>query len=394
MKNTWWVKADQLDADQRRVIALPRGGSYLLFGPPGSGKTNLLLLRAAFLGKAGFGDLAILTFTRALRDYLSVGAAQYRIQPERVQTLREWLMERIRELGISIPTDLGSLDLLEQRRRVSALVLSHLAQRDIGVLVECVLVDEAQDLLDEEIEVLLRLCRTFFAVADLRQRIYEPTGALDKLRKSASQTLVLRRHYRNGIRICQVADRIASPWKDSPRVTEDALYDESRLTSEVRAHRLSSPNEQYSEICKAAAVQIRAFPGELIGVLAPTNAAVLEFLTATHGTAIEGKVVSREQLEALGLAATEGTIVALTMHASKGLEFRCVHLARAELLKRMPLQRQLAYTAVTRAKTLLDIYSTGSLPGYVEAALSDVSPPAVPPTLESLFPGDPNADVR
>ncbi len=53
MEETWWVEEGQLDDDQRKVAELKSKGSYLIKGPPGSGKTNLLLLRAKYLTLGG-----------------------------------------------------------------------------------------------------------------------------------------------------------------------------------------------------------------------------------------------------------------------------------------------------------------------------------------------------
>ena len=45
----WWAKKEQLDPHQVKLIEdLPLDGNHLVVGPPGSGKTNILLRRAQF----------------------------------------------------------------------------------------------------------------------------------------------------------------------------------------------------------------------------------------------------------------------------------------------------------------------------------------------------------
>jgi superfamily I DNA and RNA helicase len=86
MKETWWVRPDQLDEDQKRIITLPIDKDYLITGPPGSGKTNLLLLRANFLVKSGLPDIVILVFTRTLKEFISTGASQYSLASDKILT--------------------------------------------------------------------------------------------------------------------------------------------------------------------------------------------------------------------------------------------------------------------------------------------------------------------
>jgi len=59
MDDTWWRNADEMDDGQKKVIGLPIDKSILVVGRPGSGKTNLLLLRASFLSKANYKNFYV-----------------------------------------------------------------------------------------------------------------------------------------------------------------------------------------------------------------------------------------------------------------------------------------------------------------------------------------------
>jgi superfamily I DNA and RNA helicase len=73
VNSTWWRKLDELDEAQTTFIQLPSQGRLLLEGPPGSGKTNLLLLRAQFVAGTGDKNVLIVTYTNVLADFIRSG---------------------------------------------------------------------------------------------------------------------------------------------------------------------------------------------------------------------------------------------------------------------------------------------------------------------------------
>lgn len=101
MEITWWTKPTQLDAEQRKVLALPAEGSRLVLGPPGSGKTNLLLLRASYLHRLKVRNIAIITLGRVLREFLATGLDNYPFSGDKIQTYYRWATTLLRDNGIS-----------------------------------------------------------------------------------------------------------------------------------------------------------------------------------------------------------------------------------------------------------------------------------------------------
>ena len=70
----WWAKRDQLDPHQVRLIEeTDLNSDNLVVGPPGSGKTNILLRRAQFLRLQSRPNVVVLIFTRALTEFLRTG---------------------------------------------------------------------------------------------------------------------------------------------------------------------------------------------------------------------------------------------------------------------------------------------------------------------------------
>ena len=92
MNETWWVADGQLDEDQRRVVSLPLDESQLIVGPPGSGKTNLLVLRAKYLTLAKRPNFLIVVFTRALREFIAAGADAYNVPSEKIVTSHKFFV--------------------------------------------------------------------------------------------------------------------------------------------------------------------------------------------------------------------------------------------------------------------------------------------------------------
>ena len=84
MEGSWWKSRNELDEQQEAIIMLPMEGKYIVTGPPGCGKTNLLVLRAAYMTKAGLTNLKILTFATALNGFIRTGVVGKGLDPDQV----------------------------------------------------------------------------------------------------------------------------------------------------------------------------------------------------------------------------------------------------------------------------------------------------------------------
>ncbi len=74
----WWTKKEQLDKDQIALIEkLPLRECFLILGPPGSGKTNVLLRRAQFVRGQNMPNVLVLTFTRPLAEFVKTGSGPF-----------------------------------------------------------------------------------------------------------------------------------------------------------------------------------------------------------------------------------------------------------------------------------------------------------------------------
>jgi len=382
VNSTWWRKPDELDDAQKRLIQLPVQGKYLLEGPPGSGKTNLLLLRAQFVAGTGEKNVLIVTFTNALADFIRSGIASAKlITPSQVRTFHSWSCYHIAQhLGPDAVPLNGNFD--DECREKLLLGLKK-ANRKIPSkkLYSAIFVDEAQDLSVGELESLLCLSDNICICGDVRQGIYKKDG-LDVAKRLGLEVHTLKTHYRIGQRIACVADRLMPPEKGHPGLEATCNYDpkvQGESTAEM--HDCGSRDEQFERMLKLIEVQLDAFKDDLIGIFCSKNS-LTELRQRFDQTSI-AKNVCVHGVDPNASFLDSRRVHVMTIHSAKGTEFRAVHFYGAEDLRKFPMnRRQIAYTAITRAKTALNAFRTGETNKPLENAFSKPKHVAI----KDLFP--------
>ncbi len=377
---SWWFDITDLDDDQKDVIELPPDGDYLILGPPGSGKTNLLLIRAEYLIRTGRPYLFVLMFNDPLHDFVMRGGVHYDVPSAKIRKMLSWEIVLLREHDVPFD-DIPDDDLQERRKALAERVLELLdANPKLEKHVECLLVDEVQDCLSEEIEVFFRCAKNVCFAGDNRQRIFSPHSVIPDLEKRV-KVIELKTHYRIGHEICRVADVVGKAAGLSP-IEDDCNYKDAE--AKVHFVECADDDEQVNRIIAALKIQLTAYPDDLLAVSGP-RVADRDFL--------------RERLEQSDLRSLilphrksgsddpNQRIYIAHLREIKGLEFRTIHLGLMQhLYKLRENQKRIAYTAITRAKTTVSIYFTGKIPGYLEQAQVAIEAPKPKPPLKDLFP--------
>jgi superfamily I DNA/RNA helicase len=382
MNDTWWVKHEQLDEKQKAVIDLPLDESHLIIGPPGCGKTNLLLLRTRQLVLSNKQNVLIIVFTRTLREFLATGGHIYKVTEEKLKTLSGWSFEFLRQYGVN-PAEDSNFD--KQRAKRLSQIKAVIRENKISREYDAVILDEAQDYLPGEIDVFLELGEVVFAAADSRQRIYTTEHAADKLDSQFKNRYPLRYHYRNGHKICMVADELAKSWKGLDPLLPTSQYSEQQYPSSVAVHECANLGEQVSKAAEALVTQLKAYPDEYLGVICSHRSTLKDVWRVLQSTPVGARAVLQSAEDGYVPFDPDKPICVCSIHGAKGLEFRTVHLLDAESMKKSPLNRNIAYTAVTRAKTSLSIYHAAPIPPYFDSALNVIRPPAPHVGVEQLF---------
>ncbi len=384
MATLWWTKKEQLDKDQIALIEkLPLRESFLIMGPPGSGKTNVLLRRAQFVRGQNMPNVLVLTFTRPLAEFLKTGCfdAQGReIFPQTcITTLESWQ----RMLYANHRTDRpgAAPTLTEWKRQLAASAMGFRAQGLIPPY-DALFIDEAQDLLAEEVELIAQWSPVTFFVGDDRQKIFENTAGLDAVRKIVPPTheRILQFHYRIAPEICQVADRILLPPNGNSLASTEHYSGPKPATITIQPQALIK-DRQLEMTASRLQEQIRVYgdlirQGDRLGVVVARKEdrdVVFNYLEAIPALAGKSKIIRAKEDGGDNYDPSfdsDAPICILTVKGCKGLEFRAVHWLFADELSHHHKPEHY-YTVVTRAKTSLDILYTNVLPQTLARAHSE-----------------------
>lgn len=382
MSSTWWKKADDLNEDQKKVVGLGKEGDYLVLGPAGCGKTNLLLLRATFLHKAKVSNIVVLTFGRVLREFLATGSAHYPFSNDKVLTCVRWGAELLKANGVSFD---DKSDFESVRKELFEKLEALAAVGNPSNRFDCILIDEAQDYSEQELTIIRAFAHQIFAVGDNNQRLTNAAGGLAYLESIVDETITLHDHYRNGLKICRLADGIRDLIDHEEGMEASSKYDETSYVSSARAVAGMTIAEQAAAAAEEIQHQLLAYPDELIGILCPRR----EDLKAARAALASSPIADDIQSQEFGEYATfrsDKRVILASIHSAKGLEFRALHILAAEGVKKFPTQKNMSYTAATRAKTSLRIYHLHDLPGYLEKGLAAVDDaPQTDPSVADLF---------
>ncbi|MGH2420882.1 superfamily I DNA/RNA helicase [Pseudomonas sp. C 49-2] len=384
MNTSWWRTIGQISDAQRELIRLPPHGKHLFEGPPGSGKTNLLLLRAEYMAvAAACKNSLILTYTGSLANFIRSGiGSKQLISKNQIKTYHSWAYDHIiNHLGERPLPDNADFD---EKARLEILRLVVEANKNLPSpkLYDAIFVDEAQDLTVPELRELLRLSDNICICGDTRQGIYNRNG-LDIAEELDLEKHTLTEHFRIGHKIAKVADKLLPPMEGQDSLESTSKYNSKiQGDSSAKLHPCKSRDEQFDIMLGLIKIQLEAFNNDSIGIFCGNRSTRQELRDRFDETELSDKVCVHGIDQDPDFL--KYPIHILTIHGAKGTEFRAVHIFGTEELKKGPLKRtKLSYTAVTRAKTALNAYKTGDTTPALESAFAE----PVHIDLQDLFEG-------
>ncbi len=295
-----------------------------------------------------------------------------------VTTLESWLRYLYDQHGEDLPPK--QRNLVEWKRQLATNALG-IAARNFIPHYDALFVDEAQDLLAEEVALLREWSQVLFFAGDDRQHIYEGADNLSAIRSfvpTANQR-ILPFHYRLAPEICRAADRILIPLDGN--TLESGAHYKGPKPGKITPWKAAPRDVQMTNAASKLKQQLRAFgdlimQGDRLGIVVPRQDdrdLVLAFLEQDADLAGKAKIIrSRDEGETGYDPSFSPTspICILTVHGCKGLEFRSVHWLFCDDLG-WCLNNEHYYTVVTRAKTQLDLYCDKEMPQVLARSYAD-----------------------
>lgn len=183
---TWLLPRADLTPDQLRVVEMPPTENKVIFGLPGSGKTQVLIHRASFLARqynVPVERYRIFVFTNVIKSYIRSGLKILNLPDDAVTTFDHWCrLLYQKHISKTLPWNNSekTYDFKQIRRSVLDLLRSCNTLRQA---LDFVIVDEGQDLTPEIYQILSLSSRHITVFIDPQQKIFE---------EGASEEFILR----------------------------------------------------------------------------------------------------------------------------------------------------------------------------------------------------------
>lgn len=265
----WLVPFSELTETQRRAVQLAPDRRRVFSGPPGSGKSMVLLHRAAYLRdcyRIREDRMAIFVFTRALCRYLREAAPLLHLDPKRVQTFDSWCWHQAQARGIRVRAG-REPDFAALRQRLWQCLDGEINSR----LFDAVLVDEGQDLDRAAYGILMAMASHITVCVDPNQQIYQQ-GTSDADIAKLLGLNPSRISFLDAFRCSPLVSQLASFYL-APGFSREAFL---RQVRQVQGERempvLFVAGSHAAEHQRLFAVaKTRLAKGERVGILIPSN---------------------------------------------------------------------------------------------------------------------------
>lgn len=347
--STWLLPRSELTPEQLRAIELPHTEHQIIFGAPGSGKTQILLHRADELQRRlrlPDSRYRILVYTNVLKTYIRSALDLLGLPAHTVTTYDDWCrLFYEQHISQRLPWDFAARrpDFEAIRRSVAQAIASN---RVPLPMYEFVLVDEGQDLDQECFHTLRRVARHVTVCLDHKQQIYEHGSDETKILTALGlrrRSLSLLDAYRCSPYVARVAAQLIEHLDERKQYLRQVRTESSERETPLLYYASHFEDEKLRLI---EILRQRLLTDQRIAVLFPMRRQVYGFAQSLTTVGIE--VETQENL-----SFSTACPKLITFHSAKGLTFDSVLLPRlaVESFQRVTAERlrRLLFVAITRA---------------------------------------------
>jgi superfamily I DNA/RNA helicase len=326
---SWLIPREQLTAEQIRAAELAATEHRLIIGGPGSGKTQVLLHRAAFLRDRWHTNpdrFQIFVFTNVLKTYIRSALGLLDIPESSVSTFDSWCRDYHRRHIGPEPTRTATSKRFGGRKEpdfpaIRRAVAEWVAKTRPPAMYDFVLVDEGQDLDEYAFRLLCAVSKHVTVCIDRKQQIFEQgadeAAILKQLGLRKRNLALLDALRRSPYVVAVAAALVADPEEGRDLKSQTRTPTIERETPIVYfARDFDDERRRLIEL-----IQIRQRRGDRVAVLLPQRRQVAGF---AKGLADAGLTVESQD----NVDFTSDAPKLLTYHSAKGLTFDTVLMPR------------------------------------------------------------------
>lgn len=326
----WLVRQSELTQTQLGIIDLPINRNFVVLGPPGSGKTLVLLHRAKHLVDCYKGapeDFRIFVYTNVLKEYIRSAAELLGIPNDNILTFDDWCCTYYEKNIGRLPWGMSGPDFARVRRQVH----SHVKRTEAKKPFKFLLFDEGQDLDENAYSIADHLSGHVTVFGDDNQQLYREGIGIERIHEAlGGPRRVKTVHLADAFRCSPYVARMASNFLPSDDEKQAFLLQQPMVYAGERQkplmnivkHREAEIEELFCNL------QLRLGLNERIAILFPTRRLAFGYAQNLNdrGLEVEVPVQRGSSRERLTIDFNSPRPKAMAYPSAKGLTFDSVFL--------------------------------------------------------------------
>lgn len=263
-----------LTPEQLKVVEEALERNQLVFGPTGSGKSQVLIHRAAYLAQRynlALQDYLVFVFSEMAGEFIRPSFRLLGMPEEAVTTIDRWCRQFF-EVNISRDLPRIYVNLKIDYPKIRTEVLAALKRNEAyHQTLAFAMVDDGQDFASESYEILRLIARHITVFSDFQQKIGDDQTSesfLQEILDARDRVRTLTRAHRNDPEVARLASYFISD-KNQKRAFQNDLSPEHKGRRMPLFYIAPSYEEEIELL--AAYVQMRLSQHERIGIIVPTS---------------------------------------------------------------------------------------------------------------------------